>query len=43
MLWWLNSDKKDEELSAKDKLLKEDFQVIQALNYLKAYKVMKSL
>lgn len=39
--WWTESDSKPEkELSAKDKLLKDDFQVQQAYNYLKAWYVI---
>jgi carboxyl-terminal processing protease len=39
--WWTESDSKPEkELSIKDKLLKDDFQVQQAYNYLKAWYVI---
>lgn len=44
--WWNSSeseDQKKKELSAKDKLLNEDFQVSQAYNYLKAWKIMNDL
>jgi len=43
MQLWLSSDtgKETSETSAKGKLLKEDFQVLQAYNYLRAWKVMK--
>lgn len=38
--WWNEVNKKSEEsLSPKDKLLKSDFQVFQAFNYLKTWKV----
>lgn len=38
--WWNDVNKKSEEtLSPKDKLLKSDFQVFQAFNYLKTWKV----
>lgn len=42
-LWWNNeaTDGK-EKLTAKNKLLKEDFQALQAYNYLRAWKVMKN-
>ncbi|RME16865.1 MAG: peptidase S41, partial [Bdellovibrio sp.] len=40
--WWLSSSKAKEKLSKRDKLLNEDFQVLQAYNYLKAWKVMKN-
>lgn len=39
--WWADSsDETNEKLSEKDKLLKEDFQVLQAYNYLRALKAM---
>lgn len=43
--WWTDGgDQEDaKNLSDKDKLLKEDFQVLQAYNYLKAWKVMSEL
>ena len=41
--WWTESEAKPErELTAKDKLLKDDFQVQQAYNYLKAWQVIES-
>jgi len=40
--WWTESDSKPgKELTAKDKLLKDDFQVQQAYNYLKAWVVIE--
>jgi carboxyl-terminal processing protease len=40
--WWTETDAKPEkELSAKDKMLKDDFQVQQAYNYLKAWVVIE--
>lgn len=40
--WWTETEAKPEkELSAKDKLLKDDFQVQQAYNYLKAWVVIE--
>lgn len=40
--WWTETDSKpDKELSLKDKLLKDDFQVQQAYNYLKAWVVIE--
>jgi carboxyl-terminal processing protease len=40
--WWTESDSKpDKELSTKDKILKDDFQVQQAYNYLKAWYVIE--
>lgn len=40
--WWSEGNSgSDKKLSAKDKLLKNDFQVLQAYNYLRAWKVMK--
>lgn len=40
--WWTESDlKPGKELSAKDKLLKDDFQVQQAYNYLRAWFVIE--
>jgi carboxyl-terminal processing protease len=41
-LWWGGSEKDSVESNAKSKLLKEDFQVLQAYNYLRAWKVMKA-
>ena len=41
-MWWGGSEEKESKLSPKAKLLKEDFQVLQAYNYLKAWKVMKN-
>ena len=41
-LWWGGSDKEVTETTGKSKLLKEDFQVLQAYNYLRAWKVMKT-
>ena len=39
--WWTDADKKDDkDLSPRDKLLKDDFQVMQAYNYLKAWKTL---
>lgn len=40
--WWTETDAKPEkELSAKDRMLKDDFQVQQAYNYLKAWVVIE--
>jgi carboxyl-terminal processing protease len=40
--WWTEADSKPgKELTAKDKLLKDDFQVQQAYNYLKAWSVIE--
>lgn len=41
--WWTEADTKppDKELSQKDKILKDDFQVQQAYNYLKAWSVIE--
>ncbi|MEZ4871776.1 MAG: S41 family peptidase [Bdellovibrionales bacterium] len=39
-LWWNEEESEKKNLSKKDKLLKGDFQVLQAYNYLKAWKVM---
>jgi carboxyl-terminal processing protease len=41
-LWWGGEDKKNNENNMKHKLLKDDFQVLQAYNYLRAWKVLKS-
>ena len=38
--WWTKDDKKKKTLTPKEKLLGEDFQALQAYNYLKAWKVM---
>ena len=39
-LWWNEDEDSQKKQSPKDKLLKSDFQVLQAYNYLKAWKVM---
>ncbi len=39
--WWVSDKGKDEKLSPKDKLLKDDFQIMQAFNYLKAWKTIR--
>jgi carboxyl-terminal processing protease len=40
--WWLSDNSKSKsKLSPRDKLLSEDFQVMQAFNYLRAWKVME--
>lgn len=42
--WWKDAgNKKDDKLSPKEKLLASDYQVYQAFNYLKAWKLMKSV
>jgi carboxyl-terminal processing protease len=42
-LWWSDDDQqKGEAPTPKGKLLKEDFQLLQAYNYLRAWKVMKN-
>ncbi len=41
--WWSNKDKNSEKgESPRDKLFSEDFQVLQAYNYLKTWSIMKS-
>jgi carboxyl-terminal processing protease len=40
-VWWGEGQQTGKELSAKNKILKDDFQVLQAYNYLRAWKVMK--
>ncbi len=40
--WWNQKDKSSKKLSSRDKILAEDFQVLQAYNYLKAWKVMRN-
>ena len=40
--WWNQKDKSSKNLSPRDKILAEDFQVLQAYNYLKAWKVMRN-
>ena len=39
--WWVQDGKK-KDLSPKEKILSEDFQVLQAYNYLRAWKVMQN-
>lgn len=41
-LWWGSGDPNSKELSQKYKLLKDDFQLLQAFNYLRAWKVMQN-
>lgn len=44
LAWWKNvGEKKEEQLSAKDKLFKSDYQAYQAFSYLKAWKTLKVL
>jgi carboxyl-terminal processing protease len=44
LMWWgTDTATKKTKLSEREKLLKNDFQVFQAYNYLRAYKVMKSM
>jgi carboxyl-terminal processing protease len=38
--WWTEAEKPNHELSPREKLLKDDFQVQQAYNYLKAWKTL---
>lgn len=40
--WWKSENKDKKPKTPKDKLLTEDFQVMQAFNYLKAWKVMEN-
>lgn len=40
--WWNQKDKSSKNLSPRDRILAEDFQVLQAYNYLKAWKVMRN-
>lgn len=40
--WWNQKEKSQKKLSPREKLLTEDFQVLQAYNYLKAWKVMRN-
>lgn len=41
--WWSESAESTANLTAKDKLLNEDFQIFQAFNYLKAWAVIKKM
>lgn len=41
--WWRADMKENEKLSPKDKLLASDYQIFQAYNYLKAWKLMKGV
>lgn len=43
MAWWKDTEKADTKLSARDKLLKNDYQLIQAINYVKALKTFEEL
>jgi len=40
--WWMKENSKKKELSPRDRLLVEDYQVQQAYNYLRAWKVMQA-
>ncbi|MCM2280505.1 MAG: S41 family peptidase [Bdellovibrionaceae bacterium] len=40
--WWMKDAAKKRELTPREKLLSEDFQILQAFNYLRAWKVMAS-
>lgn len=40
--WWISDSTKIENLTPREKLLKEDFPVAQAYNYLRAWKVMQA-
>ena len=40
--WWISDNTKTENLTPREKLLKEDFPVAQAYNYLRAWKVMQA-
>lgn len=40
--WWMKDAEKKRELTPREKLLAEDFQILQAFNYLRAWKVMQS-
>ncbi len=39
--WWMKDAAKKRELTPREKLLSEDFQILQAFNYLRAWKVMR--
>lgn len=39
--WWNDENKPESQLTEKEKLLKNDFQILQAYNYLRAWKVMR--
>lgn len=39
--WWPSSDKKEEKLSPGQLLIKDDYQIFQAYNYLKAWKMIQ--
>ncbi len=41
--WWSENNKKSKNMTPKDKLLSEDFQIFQAFNYLKAWQVIKKM
>ena len=40
-LWWVEGNDDKKKLTLGEKLLKDDFQVLQAYNYLKAWRIMK--
>jgi len=41
--WWKSDQKSTDKMSAKDKLLAEDYQVFQAYNYIRAWKLMRGV
>jgi carboxyl-terminal processing protease len=40
--WWMKDTVKKKDLTPREKLLSEDFQILQAYNYLRAWKVMQN-
>lgn len=43
LAWWKDYGSKQQELTAKEKLFRADYQVYQAFNYLKAWKTLRSI
>lgn len=41
--WWADSSNKTKKMTAKNKLMSKDFQVVQAYNYLKTWKVLRKM
>lgn len=41
--WWMKEAAKKRELTPREKLLSDDFQILQAFNYLRAWKVMQNM
>lgn len=43
LAWWIDYGSKQQDLTAKEKMFRSDYQVFQAFNYLKAWKTLRSI